>query len=151
MFDHQIMTGLIPGVSEICELFDDQFKAWFQCMLDKQPIHLGERVAEILRKHAHKLNSKDPEGSVQEYVFELMTDLQSLAGAQVMKYRAQKKSIVNLRGNGLKPNDVKELLFRDKTMWKEGEHSSSSHFLSRAGDIATQLQRLEDIRPCKTK
>ena len=137
-------------VTDIEELTDEHVDAWFQSVLDKEPANLGDRVNEIIKKRTHVPNSKDPEGSVQEYVFSVMTDLRTLGGTQFMKDKSQAKSVIARLGNGLKPKEVRELLFRDKSMWKEGEHSSISHFIARAADIATQVQRLEEIRPSKS-
>lgn len=68
-----------------------------------------------------------------------------------MKDKAQARSIIKRLPNAFKPNDVKELLFRVEAMWKEGEQSSISYFLSCAGDTARQVQILDDILASKTK
>ena len=53
-----------------------------------------------------------------------------------MRDKAQAKSFITRLANGLQPKEVKELLFRHKTMWKDGDHSSISFFIARAGNIA---------------
>lgn len=149
LLENLIMTNLIPEVENIQELSNEQVMDWFNGVLSKEPRNLGDKVTEIVRKHTHRPNSGDPEAGVQEYVFEVMTDLRALGGAQLMKDKSQAKNVINRLGSGLKPKEVRELLFRDKTMWKEGEHTSISHFIARAGEIATQVQRMEEIRPTR--
>lgn len=146
LLENLIMTNLIEGCEDINELTDEHVKQWYDSVLDKEPQNLGDKVAEAIRKHKHTPNPNDPEAGVQEFVFSVMSDLRALGGAKFMKDKSQAKSVISRLANALKPKELKELLLRDKSMWKDQEHSSISHFLTRAGDIATQVQRIEELK-----
>lgn len=139
------MTDVVKDFYAITNLSDDHVKQWYERGLSMDPNKLGDKVREIIKHHKHQ-QSADPEAGVQYYVFSFTTYLRALGGARFMNHKSHAKRVINRLANGLNPTEFKDLLFRDKLMRKEGEHSSISHFLSRAGDIATQVQRLEELR-----
>lgn len=145
LLENLIMTDAFNNITDIANLTDADILTWYNAVVAKEPINLGDRVLEMVKKHQHKPNSSDPEASVQQYVFSVMTDLRALGGAQFMKDSSQAQNEIQRLASGLNPKPVIDLLFRDKTMWKEGDHSSISHFMKRAGEISVQVQRLEEI------
>lgn len=65
-----------------------------------------------------------------------------------MKDNLQAKSVINCLANELKLNEVKELLFCEKSIWMEGQQPSVFQLITRAGHIAMQVHRLEELRAC---
>lgn len=132
-----VNTSIIQVLDDASELTDIIVKSWCNGILNKKLPNLGNCVTQIIKTHTHNPDSGYLNGTIQEYVFVVMTDFQAKGGSQIMKHKSHAKSLIMRLADVLNRNEMKDLLFRDKSMWNEGVHPSIYHFLSPAGEIAT--------------
>lgn len=84
LLENLIMADVIKNVDDITNPSDYHVKQWYESVLSKEPTNLGDKVAEITKRHKHQPNLADPESVVQEYVFSCMTYLRALGSARFM-------------------------------------------------------------------
>lgn len=145
LLENLIMTTEIPNVNDITQLTDVQVETWYKSVLDDHPTDLAQQVNQILRRHTMQPNTKDPEAGVQAYVHEVMTSLRRVGGSKFFQDKNQAKTVISKMIHGLKPNEVRDLTFKDRQMWKEAECASVGHFLQRASVFARQVQEVFNV------
>lgn len=72
-----------------------------------------------------------------------MTDLRRPVGPNYLLDKSKAKNFIIKMVKSLRPNKVKDLVFKDKLMWREYKHSSVAHFLKRSKEIAMKVNYVE--------
>ena len=137
----------IPGATTSSDLTKEMVEAWYGILLESNPEQLNTHLTEIMRKITHVPDPSDPSGAVIDYVSEVVTKIRQMWMGSAFTDERQSRQVVTKMINGLKPQQLKERIIRERVMWAKNDDGRIPYFSRRAEDLARKVHASEAHKP----